>query len=69
MTPMNESLLKTDKIGHLRYTPEQKKTMVDAYFVSGLSAPRFAINGVSESAGINRLGNENERVLQRTTSH
>jgi hypothetical protein len=37
MTPMNESLLKTDKIGRLRYTPEQKKTMVDAYFVSGLS--------------------------------
>jgi type I restriction enzyme R subunit len=27
------------------------------------------VNGVSESAGINRLGNENERVLQRTTSH
>ncbi len=25
--------------------------------------------GTSESAGINRLGNENERVLQRTTSH
>jgi len=28
-----------------------------------------AICGVSESAGINRLGNENERVLQRTASH
>ena len=27
------------------------------------------INGVRESAGINRLGIENERVLQRTTSH
>jgi len=25
--------------------------------------------GVRESAGTNRLGNENERVLQRTTSH
>ena len=30
MTAMNESLLKTDNIGRLRYTPEQKKTMVDA---------------------------------------
>lgn len=39
---MNESLLKTDQIGRLRYTPEQKKTMVDAYRASGLSAPRFA---------------------------
>ena len=42
MTPMNHSLLKTDKIGRLRYTSEQKKTMVDAYRASGLSAPRFA---------------------------
>jgi len=42
MTPMNESVLKTDQIGRLRYTPEQKKTMVDAYRTSGLSAPRFA---------------------------
>ena len=48
MTPMNESLLKTDNIGRLRYTPEQKKTMVDAYSVSGLSAPRFAtLHGVN----------------------
>ena len=27
------------------------------------------VDRVSESAGINRLGIENERVLQRTTSH
>jgi transposase-like protein len=39
---MNESVLKTDQIGRLRYTSEQKKTMVDAYRASGLSAPRFA---------------------------
>jgi transposase-like protein len=45
---MNESLLKTDKIGRLRYTSEQKKTMVDAYRASGLSAPRFAaLHGVN----------------------
>lgn len=48
MTPMNESLLKIDRIGRLRFTPEQKKTMVDAYRASGLSAPRFAAHhGVS----------------------
>lgn len=35
-------MMKTDLRGRLRYTPEQKKTMVDAYLVSGLSAPRFA---------------------------
>lgn len=39
---MNESLLKIDRIGRLRYTSDQKKTMVDAYRASGLSAPRFA---------------------------
>jgi transposase-like protein len=45
---MNESLLKSDRQGRLRYTPEQKKTMVDAYLASGLSAPRFAaLHGVN----------------------
>lgn len=39
---MNESIMKTDGRGRLRYTPEQKMTMVDAYRCSGLSAPRFA---------------------------
>lgn len=39
---MNDSVLKTDQSGRLRYTPEQKKIMVDAYRTSGLSAPRFA---------------------------
>jgi len=42
MTPMNESIMKTDRRGRLRYTPEQKQTMVAAYRASGLSAPRFA---------------------------
>ena len=42
MTPMNESLLKADKLGRLRDTSEHKKTMVEAYRASGLSAPRFA---------------------------
>jgi transposase-like protein len=45
---MNESILKTDRRGRLRYTPEQKQTMVDAYRASGLSAPRFAaLHGVN----------------------
>lgn len=39
---MNESMMKADRRGRLRYTPEQKQTMVDAYRASGLSAPRFA---------------------------
>jgi transposase-like protein len=39
---MNESIMKTDRRGRLRYTPEQKKTMIEAYQASGLSAPRFA---------------------------
>lgn len=45
---MNESLMKTDRRGRLRYRPEQKKTMVEAYLASGLSAPRFAtLHGVN----------------------
>jgi transposase-like protein len=40
---MNESIMKVDRRGRLRYTPEQKNTMVDAYLASGLSAPRFAL--------------------------
>ena len=48
MTPMNESIMKTDRRGRLRYTPEQKNTMVEAYLASGLSAPRFAsLHGVN----------------------
>ena len=45
---MNESMMKADRRGRLRYTPEQKQTMVDAYRASGLSAPRFAaLHGVN----------------------
>jgi transposase-like protein len=40
--------MKADRRGRLRYTQEQKKTMVDAYLASGLSAPRFAtLHGVN----------------------
>lgn len=45
---MNESIMKADRRGRLRYTPEQKQTMIDAYLASGLSAPRFAtLHGVN----------------------
>ena len=48
MTSMNESIMKSARRGRLRYTPEQKKSMVDAYLGSGLSAPRFAsLHGVN----------------------
>jgi transposase-like protein len=48
MTAMNESIMKTDRRGRLRYTPEQKNTMVEGYMASGLSAPRFAaLHGVN----------------------
>jgi len=45
---MNESIVKTDRRGRMRYAPEQKRSMVDAYLSSGLSAPRFAsLHGVN----------------------
>jgi len=45
---MNESIMKTDRRGRLRYTEEQKNTMIEAYKTSGLSAPRFAaLHGVN----------------------
>lgn len=47
MTPMNESLMKSDRMGRLRYLGAEK-IMVDAYLASGLSALRFASHhGVS----------------------
>ena len=42
MTDMNEVILKADRRGRLRYTPEQKQAFVAAYESSGLSCPRFA---------------------------
>jgi hypothetical protein len=32
MTSMNESIMKPDRLGRLRYTPEQKKSMLAAYY-------------------------------------
>jgi hypothetical protein len=48
MTDMNAVILKADRRGRLRYTPEQKQALIDAYEASGLSAPRFAaLHGVN----------------------
>jgi transposase-like protein len=48
MTDMNEVILKADRRGRLRYTPEQKQALIAAYEASGLSGPRFAaLHGVN----------------------
>ena len=48
MTDMNEVILKADRRGRLRYTPEQKQALIEAYEASGLSGPRFAaMHGVN----------------------
>lgn len=47
MNAMNDSIVKSDRRGRLRYTSEQKTALVEAYQSSGLSGPRFAeIHGV-----------------------
>jgi hypothetical protein len=48
MTDMNEVILKADRHGRLRQTPEQKQALIEAYETSGLSCPRFsALHGVN----------------------
>ena len=45
---MNESIIRADRRGRLRYTAEQKQALVEAYEASGLSCPRFAaLHGVN----------------------
>lgn len=44
---MNESIIRADRRGRLRYTAEQKQTIIEAYEASGLSGPKFAeLHGV-----------------------
>ena len=33
---MNESIMKTDRLGRLRYAPEQKAAIIEAYLASGM---------------------------------
>ena len=48
MTATSDYILKADRRGRLRYSPEQRLALVDAYQSSGLSGPRFAeIHGVA----------------------
>jgi hypothetical protein len=42
MTDMDELILKSDRRGRLRHTPEQKRARVEACEASGLSFPRIA---------------------------
>ena len=48
MTAIDDTILKCDRRGRLRYSAEQKTAMVDAYQSSGLSGPWFAaLHGVN----------------------
>jgi hypothetical protein len=48
MNATHDSIVKSDRRGRLRYSPDQKAALVDAYQSSGLSGPRFAeIHGVN----------------------
>ena len=42
MTATNDRIIKSDRRGRLRYTPDQRKALVEACQSSGLSTPRFA---------------------------
>lgn len=47
MTAMNDDILKADRRGRLRYSPEQREALVKACEAGGLSVPRFAaLHGV-----------------------
>jgi transposase-like protein len=48
MTATADSILKADRRGRLRYSPEQRSALVDAYQSSGLSGSCFAeVHGVA----------------------
>lgn len=47
MNATHDSLVKFDRRGRLRYAPDQKAALVEAYAASGLSGPKFAaLHGV-----------------------
>jgi transposase-like protein len=48
MTATDDSILKADRRGRLRYSAEQRSALVEAFQSSGLSGPRFAaLHGVA----------------------
>jgi hypothetical protein len=47
MDATHDALVKSDRRGRLRYAPEQKAAILDAFASSGLSGPKFAaLHGV-----------------------
>ena len=47
MTATHDTIMKADRRGRLRFSPEQRITLLKAYQASGLSGPRFAaLHGV-----------------------
>jgi hypothetical protein len=47
MNATHDSLVKFDRRGRLRYAPEQKAALMEAFAASGLSGPKFAaLHGV-----------------------
>ncbi|MCF7733779.1 MAG: hypothetical protein K9N23_18970, partial [Akkermansiaceae bacterium] len=48
MTETHDIILKSDRRGRLRFSPEQRSALLDAYDTSGLSGPKFAqLHGVN----------------------
>jgi len=48
MTETHDMILKTDCRGRLRFSPEQRSAMLEAYDASGLSGPIFAqLHGIT----------------------
>jgi len=48
MTETHDMILKTDRRGRLRFSPEQRSAMLEAYDASGLSGPKFAqLHGIN----------------------
>jgi transposase-like protein len=48
MTETHDIILKSDRRGRLRFPPEQRLALLDAYDASGLSGPKFAqLHGVN----------------------
>ena len=51
MTAMNESLIRQDRLGRMRFTREQREDLLDACEASGLTGPQFAaLHGVAYQA-------------------
>jgi transposase-like protein len=48
MTETHDIILKSDRRGRLRFSPEQRAAMLGAYDASGLSGPKFAqLHGIN----------------------